>query len=215
MSKKVKYIVSISLVVLVMALGVITLIMALVPVGSNDAINLPNDVYIYTNLIDKERGKIELHRRDGSGDDARKINEIFNLFNDGFRQQKALTALFNGELGKGLEFVDNEAENNGQDKYLDKYKDEEEHITIALCYNEEQKVEGAPENYKGYKYVCFTVTKSVDLQDIILGLPSSLNSEDSESSSPRIYFQYSLNGKMSTQGLYNYVYELLAVHKSK
>lgn len=216
MSKKVKYSISISLVVFIMALGVITLIMALVPVGSNDAINLPNDVYIYTNLrgteADKEKGKIELHRRNGTGKDAEKINEIFNLFNEGFRQQKALTALFNGEMGKGLEFVDNYALNKTPS--IDKYKDDDEHITLVFCYNDPQPVKNAPSGYKGYEYVCFTVTNSDKLQDIMIGLPSSLNSDDSESSRPNIGFQYSFNGKMSTRGLYKYVYSLLEVHKT-
>lgn len=212
MSKKVKYIIAISLVVLLMLLGIATLIMALVPVGSNDAINLPNAVYIYTNLSgsesDKERGKIELRKRDAK--EEAKINKIFNLFNDGFRQQKALTAMFKGELGKGLEFVDNYTTN----KSIDKYKDDDEHITIVFCYSEPQKVNNAVEGYNGYEYVCFTVTNNTALQDIILGLPLALNSEDTETSSTSLSFQYSFEGKMVTSELYRYIYnEILSVHR--
>ncbi len=213
MSKKVKYIISISVVILIMALGIITLIMALVPVGSNDAINLPNHVYIYTNLIDKENGKIELHRRDGTGEDANKINKIFDLFNDGFRQQKALSALFSGNLGKGLEFVDHEPIDGMQ--IMDKYKDDEENITIVFCYNEAQKVNNAPEDYDGYGYVCFTVTSSKGLQDMVLGLLelNSSNESGDVSTSNTISYRYSLEGKMYTAELYNYVNSLLEVHK--
>lgn len=203
MSKKIKYIVCISLVVILMSLGIITLIMGLVPVGSNDAINLPDYIYIYTNNIggtqNKDVGKIEIHRR---GDDATRVNKIFDLLNQGF-QQKALTAMFRGELGDGLNFVDNRAE--GKNTTINKYKDDIDKITIVFCYDNAQKVEGSDKNYTGYKYVCFTVEDSTEWRDITFGLPSSLNTPESESSSPSLSYQYSFNGKMSTSGLYKYV----------
>lgn len=217
MKKKIKSIISISIVVIVIAVGIATLILGLVPVGSNEDINLPNRVYIYTNLVGKDNGGngiYSLSRRDGTGKDAEKINKIFDLFNDGFRQQKALTALFNGDLGKGLEVVENGTD---AEKIINKYKNEEEHITIVFSYNEDQKIKGKASdvyNKDKYRNVCFTITKNNSLQDIILGLPdSSLSFEESENNTDIIAFSQFFRGKMVTGKLYDYVYSLLEPFK--
>ncbi len=209
MSKKVKYIISISLVVVIMSLGIITLILGLVPVGGNDAINLPNDVYIYTNLIDDNRDKLELHRREDSGSDVERINKIFDLFNRGF-EQKALSAMFKGELGAGLEFVDNYA-NNIEHK-INKYKDNEEYITFMFLYNEEQHIQNVDTTWT-YKRLCFTVSKSTEWQEIIIGLPTAYN--DDYDSGNEITFRYYYKGKMVTSELYNYANLLIDAHKQR
>ena len=84
---------------LILCIGVFTLVMALVPVGYNDIVEKPTEVYIYnakTNNLPSNR--LSLRTRDEA--DVAKINKIYNLFNDGF-QQNALSAMFRGELKEG------------------------------------------------------------------------------------------------------------------
>ena len=206
MSKKIKYIISISVVILIMTIGIITLILGLVPVGSNDAINLPNTVYIYTDLLNDE--KIPLYRRDGNESDTEKINKIFDLLNDGF-SQKALSAIFKGELGAGLEL-----EHRGGS--VEKYKDTEDKITLLFIYDEEQtaKNEKTGETYK-YSFLCFTVDNSTEWQEVIFGLNTSYTSEENEAGSKEFFYSNRYKGKMKTSGLYEYVYSLLEGHIRK
>lgn len=206
MSKKIKYIISISVVILIMTIGIITLILGLVPVGSNDAINLPNTVYIYTDLLNDE--KIPLYRRDGNESDTEKINKIFDLLNDGF-SQKALSAIFKGEFGAGLELEQ-------RDGRIDKHKDTEDKITLLFIYDQEQtaKNEETGRTYK-YNYLCFTVVNSTEWQEIVFGLNTSNQTEEGEIGSTFFSYSNCFKGKMKTSGLYEYVYSLLEGHIRK
>lgn len=205
MSKKIKYIVSISLVVLIMTLGIITLIMGIVPVGGNDAINLPDQVYIYSNWYGTENGKLRLRRGEGEENKAEteRINQIFNLLNDGFKQ-KALSALFRGELGKGLEY------NKDGAGSINKYKDDENNITIMFVYSSSnEQLADKNDITSNYRYLCFTVNNSTEWKDITFGLGVDYNTEDDESSKPEYYYSRNFSGKMDTSELYKYVYSLI------
>lgn len=204
MSKKIKYIISITLVVIIMSLGILTLIMGVVPVGGNDAINLPDQVYIYSNWYGS--GMLRLRRGEGEENkvETERINQIFNLLNDGFKQ-KALTAFFRGELGKGLEYNEDNAGT------INKYKDDEDNITIMFIYSNANDQLADKDNItSNYRYLCFTVNASTDWNEVIFGIGVDYNDLEDESSKPEYYYSRSFSGKMNTSGLYEYALSLIA-----
>ena len=93
----------------VLLLGITTLILGLVPVGRNDYVQLPNTVYVYCHKTSDFNSKKAVYKNieNGNEKDVEKIYKIYNLFNSSF-QQKALSALFNGQIGNGTKIVRNE-----------------------------------------------------------------------------------------------------------
>ena len=211
MNKKVKYAISISLVVIILCLAIVTLVMALVPVGSNDKINLPDEVYIYSNQT-KSLPYKRMTFYKSLDSDSKKINDIFDSFNDGFKQN-ALSALFKGELGKGL------STNYKRTAIVDpmsKNYDNDNAYTVVFHYKEAEVLNYNNETYK-YNYLFFEV-KDIDAWDeVIFGVStgSQINEDDNEISSETIPYNYSYSTKASLSKLHNYLSNLFKERQDK
>ena len=71
-----KIIITSVIVGLVLLLGISTLILGLIPVGMNDKVNVPDDVYIYCPEVYSTPSKRREYRHRDGQDDINKINKI-------------------------------------------------------------------------------------------------------------------------------------------
>ena len=185
---------------LILCIGVFTLVMALVPVGYNDIVEKPTEVYIYnskTNGLPSNR--LSLRSRDEA--DVSKINKIYDLFNDGF-QQNALSAMFRGELKEGNKTKYERSSEN----IINKNKESTDKFTVVFYYNTKLKVT-VNERTCEYQYVSFEVSNSKERELKIMAINPTLSSDSLNS----ISYDYSFEAKLNLSSLYDYLYELVKV----
>ena len=193
MKKKAKLIIISIVAALVLCIGVSILVMALVPVTRNDRINKPNEVYIYSSSTkDFPLGRLRL--RDWGKtevEDVPKINKIFTTFNNGFKQN-CLSALFGGELGKGLD-----TDYYPMSKDMNKNNGSSDAITIVFYYNETKLlIEG--KNETAYKYLFFEIKNVEGRQEVKIGTSMEIPS-DGETSTSTISYYYGVTAKLNNQ----------------
>ena len=185
---------------LILCIGVFTLVMALVPVGYNDIVEKPTEVYIYnSNTNSLPSNRLSLRSRDEA--DVSKINKIYDLFNDGF-QQNALSAMFRGELKEGNKTKYTKSSGNS----INKNKTSTDKFTVVFYYNTKLKVTVNERTYE-YQYVSF----EVDNDDIRELTPMAINSTFSSDALDTIAYDYSFEAKLNLSSLYDYLYELVKV----
>jgi len=184
---------------IVLIVGIATLILGLIPVNMNDKITTPNEIYVYsasTNYLANKR----LEYRARSEKDSVKLNRIYYLFNQSF-QQKALKALFSGELGKGLEIKHTAVSENMSKNYTN-----EENITVVFYYKDGIKIEC--EGYElTYNYAFIELTNTDERQDFVIGLSDYLSSDDDDIA--YVTYRFSFHGKANVKQLYDYVFSLI------
>lgn len=203
LSKKIQFIVCISLVVIIICLGVITLIMGIVPTGGlKGKFDLPDEVYIYSELYPS--GKLRLRKGEGAGNriETERINEIYDRLDSGLKQ-KSLTALFRGELGSGFKYYNTAG-------VMDKCgNDEENNITIMFIYTDSlNRLADENDITSNYKYVCFTVSNTTKWHEVTFGMGVNNNDSDDVASN-QYYYTRCYTRNMNTSSLYKYVYSLI------
>ena len=199
-----KIIITSVIVGLVLLLGISTLILGLIPVGMNDKVNVPDDVYIYCpevyNTPSKRRNYLH---RDGQ-DDINKINKIYNTFIDSF-SQKALAALFSGELNEGVEAC----YTGTKRETISKNFKTEGKMTIVFHYKEAQELKY---NNTKEKYNClyFELDATNERSEVIMGVSETIPSDEGDYPNENISYNYYYKAKANFSNLYKYVAGLVA-----
>ena len=199
-----KIIITTVAVAIILCLGIATLVMSLIPVNMNDKVAVPDEIYIYcsqTNSLAKKR--IELRHRDGEAD-INKINKIYDLFDSAF-QQKALNALFKGELNYATT-----SDHTEVSKSISKNFSSEDKITIVFYFKDQEVLKYEDEEYK-YNYLFFEISNEDSRQDIVMGVTTSVPSDESNYPVENISYYYSYKSKANFAELYNYVSELVSI----
>lgn len=193
---------------LLLCIGIATLIMALIPVGLNEQVQVPNQIYIYcakTKTDQLQNKRLELKDIDGQSDIAR-INKMYNLFNDAF-PQKALTALFNGELKQTTELEYIEGYNT-----ISKNTSSEDKFTIVFKYDNPKELKVDNKTVKA-KYLFFEIDNEDARKDILIGITASDNafSDEESYSSINVSYNFCYKAKANFANLYNYAAELVSI----
>ncbi|MBQ9792191.1 MAG: hypothetical protein IJW32_00390 [Clostridia bacterium] len=199
-----KIIITTVAVAIILCLGIATLVMSLIPVNMNDKVAVPDDIYIYcsqTNSLAKKR--IELRHRDGETD-INKINKIYDLFDSAF-QQKALNALFKGELNYSTT-----SDHTEVSKSISKNFSSEDKITIVFYFKDQEVVKYEDKEYK-YNYLFFEISGEDSRQEVVMGVNTSIPSDESNYPVENISYYYSYKSKANFAELYKYVSELVSI----
>lgn len=199
-----KIIITSVIVGLVLLLGISTLILGLVPVGMNDKVNVPDEVYIYCPQVYSTPAKRREYRHRDGQDDVEKINKIYDTFIDSF-SQKALAALFSGELNEGTEAYYTGAK---RDSISKNFKTEGK-ITIVFYYKDAQVLEY--ENKKQeYNYLYFELDATDARNEVIMGVSEDITSDEGDYPNENISYNYCYKAKANFSELYKYVSGLVA-----
>ena len=199
-----KIIITTVAVAIILCLGISTLVMSLIPVNMNDKVAVPDEIYIYcsqTNSLANKR--IELRHRDGEAD-INKINKIYDLFDSAF-QQKALNALFKGELNYATT-----SDHTEVSKSISKNFSSEDKITIVFYFKDQEVLKYEDKEYK-YNYLFFEISNEDSRQDVVMGVTTSVPSDESNYPVENISYYYSYKSKANFAELYNYVSELVSI----
>ena len=178
---------------LILVIGITTIVLALVPTGMNYVIQRPNEIVIVYSKT-KDFSPDALVYRDRNEEDAIVISNFYSTFCHAF-EQKTLSAIFNGELNKGLE-------ENYLDKgsnYVNINSNEENKITICFKYSSKQKIK----NYE-YDKLFFEISNKNAREDIIFGVGSSFSVSNSHA-----YYNYYYKGKANFHNLFNFIENLV------
>lgn len=199
-----KIIITTVAVAIILCLGIATLVMALIPVGMNDKVAVPDEIYIYTSQTNSLANKrIELRHRDGETD-INKINKIYNLFDSAF-QQNALSALFSGELN-----YTTTSDHTEVSKSISKNFSSEDKITLVFYFKNERTVKYENQEYK-YKYLFFEITNENSRHDVVMGLNKSIPSDESDYPVENMSYYYSYKSKANFADLYKYVSQIITI----
>lgn len=189
---------------LVLLLGITTLILGLVPVGMNDYVQLPNTVYVYCHKTSDLNAKKDVYKNieNGNESDVEKIYKIYNLFNNSF-QQKALSALFNGQIKNETKIVRNE---KGVSQTISKNRSEDdENITLVFGYKNPQKLVYNGEEIE-YSYLFFEISSDDEMKNVIMGVRTEDPAgEDGDEELETIAYVYSYQTLANFSQLYSYV----------
>lgn len=188
---------------LVLCLGITTLILGLVPVGMNNKVAVPDEIYIYCSEVYETPAKRRAYRyRDGQ-EDIDKINKIYDTFIDSF-PQKALAALFSGELKDGTEAYYTGAKRD----VISKNFRTEGKITIFFYYKETQILKYEDKKQE-YSYLFFEIDSTDERNEVIMGVADSIG-DKSDSENENVSYNYYYKAKANFSELYKYVYGLVA-----
>ena len=185
---------------LVLVVGLTALIMALVPVGQNNFIVKPTNVYFLNETTKKNGDEWCKFRSNYSTDEKEKLDELYRIFNEGF-SQKALTAIFKGELNDKVET--HYEKSVGTENYVRRDGDST-HLTIVFEYAEEQTIKADDRSYN-YKYLFFQISNSTERVEYLFGVSNSVSLE---SSSRYLSYNYWFTTKMNATKLYDHIAEL-------
>ena len=197
-----KIIISTVVLALVLCIGISALVLALIPVGANDKVEVPHAIYVY-NAETKTyaNGRKEYSTIEGEEKQLKIKNEIYNAFNHGF-QQKALAALFKGELDLGTEVDYSQSPIN-----MSKNLNSTNKFTVVFYYKAEQKVKYNGKEF-AYQYLFFEVPSNNSREDIVMGLKDK-SSFPNDVGISDINYNYSLKTKANFTELYNYLSDLV------
>lgn len=185
---------------LVLVVGLTALIMALVPVGQNNFIVKPTTIYFLNETTKKNDSEWCKFRSNYSQDEKDKLNELYRVFNEGF-SQKALTALFKGELNDRVET--HYEKSVGTENYVRRNGDST-HLTLVFEYSEEQTIKVDDRSYN-YKYLFFQIDNSTERVEYLFGVSNSVSLD---SSSNYLSYNYWFTTKMNATKLYDHIASL-------
>lgn len=178
---------------IVLIIGIATIVLALVPTGMNSTIQMPNEITIVYSKT-KDMSPDALVYRDRDSDDAKVIANFYSVFCHCF-EQKTLSAIFNGELNKGVE--ENYLDKGSQ--YVKNNSSEEDKITICFKYSKKQKIN----NYE-YNYLFFEISNNNKREDSVFGANTSFSISNNY-----YYYNYYYSGKANFYNLYNFIENLI------
>jgi hypothetical protein len=182
--------------VLVLLIGITTLVLALIPIGINDKIARPNEIYICSSQT-KDFPHGSLTYLDIDEDERDEISNIYSKFSHSF-EQNLLSAIFRGEVNSEIGTNYNRVSN-----YIGKNTSNEDKITIVFKYKQSQKIH-VEEKSTTYNSIIFEITSKDERVDVVMGVSSNLNIENST-----FYYNYSYVAKANFAGLYNFVVDLI------
>lgn len=187
-----KIIITSVVITLVLILGISTLVLALIPIGLNDKIEKPNEIYI-TSSQTTTFPNSALTYRDRDEEDRDIISNIYSYFSHAF-EQKTLSALFRGELKD--EIVTNYSKKS---TYLSKNTSTEDKFTVVFKFSNSQEV-SFEEKSSTYKYLFFEITSADERTEVIMGV-----SPDITISNTNYYYNYSFVGKANFCEMFDYI----------
>ena len=198
-----KIIITSVIVGLVLLLGISTLILGLIPVGMNDNVNVPDNVYIYcTEFYNTAEKKLTLKHRNEN--ELKKINKLYDTFINCF-PQKALAALFSGELNEGVEACYTGAK---RDTISKNFKTEGK-ITIVFHYKEAQELK-YNNTKEEYNYLFFEIDATNERSEVVMGVSEDITSDEGDYPNENISYNYYYKAKANFSNLYKYVAGLVA-----
>ncbi len=190
---------------LVLVVGLTALIMALVPVGQNNFVVKPTNIYLYnTNTTDDDSKRVTLLTDNPFEDNTQAINAIYKVFNESF-SQKALTALFKGELGDKVEtHYENSA---GATNYVARTGDSTK-LTIVFDYSSNLQTIKVGDKEFEYKYLFFQINDSTERSEVIFGVnDKNIDSSFENKGTSNLSYKYWFTAKMDMTKLYDYFAE--------
>lgn len=185
-------------VALVLILGITTLVLALVPIGINNKIDRPNEIYVCSKATSGSsfaNGALSFYDFDQKDTDT--ISDIYSKFSHAF-EQNMLSALFKGELK-----ADINANYNRVSSYISKNTSSDEKITVLFKYNQSKKIEVGDKSTT-YNALIFEITSKNERTDIVMGVSSNANIENST-----FYYNYFYTAKANFSGLYEFIAHLI------
>lgn len=187
---------------IVLVLGITALVMALVPVGQNNFITKPAEIYLLnaTTLKNESGNGVSFRSGYNDAEESEGLKNIYKVFNECF-SQKALTALFRGELGDKVK-THYESTTSGNSKTIARNGDST-HLTFLFAYSEPQTIKVDGKDAYEYKYLFFQIDNSSERQEVRFAVSNS-NLTDSYTSN-NIYYNYWFSAKMNTAKLYDYI----------
>lgn len=198
-----KIIISTVVLALVLCIGISALVLALIPVGANDKVEVPHSIYVYSaETKNSANGRKEYSTIEGKDEQLKIKNKIYNAFNHGF-QQKALAALFKGELNLTTEVDYSQSPIN-----MSKNLDSTNKFTVVFYYKTEQKVKYGEKEF-AYQYLFFEVSSNNSRQEVVMGLKDK-SSFPNDASVGMVNYNYSLKTKANFTELYNYLSDLVS-----
>ena len=195
-----KIIISAVSIALILAIGITTLVLALIPTGFNDSIEKPYAIYVMNSKTSEfYNGALSFKEREDDQEARDTISNIYSMFCHSF-EQKTLNAIFNKELGEGLT-----TSYTSTSKTISKNSSSEEKITIVFQYKTSKKIK-ALNNTKeySYNYLFFEISNIDERQDATFAVRSDLTLDNSS-----YQYNYSFSGKANFSNLYNYVSSLI------
>lgn len=191
-----KIIISSVVIGLVLILGITTLVLALIPIGINNKIDRPNEIYICSSQTTSfPNSSLTYLDIDESERDV--ISNIYSKFSHSF-EQNILSAMFKGELKEEIT-----PDYNRVSSYFSKNTSNSDKITIIFKYKESKKIEVGNKSTT-YNALMFEITSNDERTDVVMGVSSNVNIENST-----FYYNYSFNAKANFYGLYEYVSHLI------
>lgn len=191
-----KIIISSVVIGLVLVLGITTLILALIPIGINNVIDRPNEIYICSSETTSYPNN-SLTYLDIDENEKDVISNIYSKFSHSF-EQNILSAMFKGELKE--EITPNY---NRVSDYFSKNSSNADKITVIFKYKENKRIEVGNKSTT-YNALIFEITSNNERTDVVMGVSSNLNIENST-----FYYNYSFNAKANFYGLYEYATHLI------
>lgn len=191
--EKMKKIITTSIILgLVLIIGISTLVLALIPIGINDKIGKPNEIYIASSQTTTYPNSA-LTYRDRDVEDRDFISNIYSVFSRSF-EQKVLSALFRGEVKDEIK-----TNYNKKSESLSKNTTTEDKFTIVFKYNTSQNIK-AGEKGGTYKYLFFEITSSGERSEVVMGVSSDITV-----SSSSYHYNYSYIGKANFGEMFKYI----------
>lgn len=191
-----KIIISSVVVALVLILGITTLTLALIPIGINNKIDRPNEVYICSSQTSSYPNG-SLTYLDIDSNETGTISNIYSKFSHAF-EQNMLSALFKGELK-----ADINANYNRVSSYISKNTSSDNKITVIFKYNQNKKIEVGDKSTT-YNALMFEITSKDERVDVVMGVSSNANIENST-----FYYNYFYTAKANFSGLFNFISDLI------
>lgn len=192
-----KIIISSVVIALVLILGITTLTLALIPIGINNKIERPNEIYICSSQTTSYPNST-LAFLDFDEEEKDVISNIYSKFSRAF-EQKILSALFKGELKDEIK-----TSYSRVSTYIGKNTSTEDVITIIFKYNNKQTIEVEGKTPTTYDSLLFEIKPKDERVNVELGVRTDTNIENSS-----YYYNYSYKAKANFSSLYEYVLDLI------
>lgn len=192
-----KIIITSIVVALVLIIGITTLTLALIPVGINNNIERPNEIYICSTDT-KAFPYSTLAYLDIDDEEKDEITNIYSKFSHAF-EQNLLSAIFKGETKDEMTTNYHKISNS-----ISKNTSKEDVITIIFKYNEKQTIKVEGREPATYDSILFEITPNDERVNVEIGARTDTNIENST-----FYYNYSYNAKANFCDLYEYVKYLI------
>lgn len=195
-----KIIISAVSIALILAIGITTLVLALIPTGFNDTIEKPYAIYIMNSQTSEyHNGVLSFKEREDDQEARDVISNIYSLLCHSF-EQKTLNAIFNKELNESLK-----TNYSSTSKNISKNSSSEEKITIVFQYKNSKKIKAVNNSKEySYNYLFFEISGKNERDVATFAVRSDLTLDNSS-----YQYNYSFSGKANFSRLYEYASSLI------